>query len=155
MDGVNVGVGISVVIDLRGFEAWRKQFGKKMQDFPWWLEKQIAEMTKEVMEQQTPKRTGRLASSIMIIPTDEGHVVMPTEPYAWSVEYGTGLFSRNPHLIFPKRAKALRFQIGAKIIFAKYTRGFPGRGYVRRTREIVAPRIVAVLEKLWRDFHGL
>lgn len=105
------------------------------------------------MALNAPRRTGRLVGSIVSESWETGFVVYPKAPYALFVEQGTGLFGPSGQLIFPRRAKALRFEINGKTVFAKYVRGFPGRFFVRRTAEEVKPLLFDLADRLWREHH--
>ena len=89
----------------------------------------------EKARRNVPVRTGLLRSSI-----EKGgfgdflYVSMgnPRAYYAPYVEYGT-----RPHMIYPRRAQALRFEIRGKIVFAKYVRhpGTKPQYVMRRSAE--------------------
>ena len=74
----------------------------------------------EKARRNVPVRTGLLRSSI-----EKGgfgdflYVSMgnPRAYYAPYVEYGT-----RPHVIYPRRARALRFEVRGKTVFARYVR---------------------------------
>lgn len=102
---------------------------------------------------EAPRRTGRLIGSIVSRDVESGFEVFVKAPYALFVERGTGMFSRTPHLIYPKKAKALRFEIGGKVIFAKYIIGQPGQFFMKRTREAIGPELRDLAARLWREHH--
>ena len=93
---------------------------------------QLAERTEKVMREKAPERTGRLKKSIRKSVRPNKAVIGPSVPYAVYVEYGT-----RPHEILPVRAKALRFEVDSKIVFA--TRilhpGTRPQPFVRETAE--------------------
>jgi len=68
--------------------------------------------------ERAPVRTGRLRESISLIKVNDLHYVVgsPLE-YAVYVERGT-----RPHIIRPKRARALRFVVGGETVFARLVR---------------------------------
>lgn len=71
----------------------------------------IIEMTAQRMEREArervPRRSGRLKRSIhRYARVGYVQVVEAPEPYAGFVEYGT-----RPHMIFPRRARVLRFVV--------------------------------------------
>jgi HK97 gp10 family phage protein len=67
------------------------------------------------VREHAPVRTGKLRGSIALIKINDLHYVVgsPLE-YAVFVERGT-----RPHIIRPKRARALRFEVGGETVFAK------------------------------------
>lgn len=86
-------------------------------------------------------RTGRLGQSIRAEGVENagemvvsGSVTANTD-YALYVHEGT-----RPHLIRPKRAKALRFEVGGRVVFAKLVRhpGTKARPFLRNAGERVA-----------------
>jgi len=97
-------------------------------------------------------KTGFLRESITRRFTQFGFSVYPTMPYSEAVDKGTG-----PHVIFPSKAKVLRWtnELGA-VFYAKYVKhpGFPGRFYVQRTLEAVRDRLVDLSKQIWRQLHG-
>ena len=70
--------------------------------------------THRTIVENTPVDTGRLRSSIAVEETDFGFNIGTNVEYATEVEYDT-----KPHLIVPKKGKALRFEIGKKMRLAK------------------------------------
>jgi len=97
----------------RDFE---KELNKRISDF--------AFATHGIIVSNTPVDTGRLRSSIVVQQDDEDNWVIGTNvEYAEQQEIGMA-----PTVIRPKNAKALRFEIGGKVIFAKKVNhpGFPG-----------------------------
>jgi hypothetical protein len=84
------------------------------------------ELQRQVMA-NAPMRTGELIKSIGIVKLGEAHYAVgsPLE-YALYQEVGT-----RPHMIYPRVAEVLAFEVGGQIVFARYVRhpGFPGRRY--------------------------
>jgi Glu-tRNA(Gln) amidotransferase subunit E-like FAD-binding protein len=72
-------------------------------------------------------RTGALIRSIGIARLGEAHYAVgsPLE-YALYQEVGT-----RPHMIYPREAEVLAFEVGGQVVFARHVRhpGFPGRRY--------------------------
>jgi HK97 gp10 family phage protein len=73
-----------------------------------------AKMVFDEVKNHAPVKTGRLRESISLIKVSDLHYVVgsPLE-YAVFVERGT-----RPHIIRPKRARALRFVVGGETVFA-------------------------------------
>ena len=67
------------------------------------------------VKERAPVRTGKLRESIALVKVSDLHYIVgsPLE-YAVFVERGT-----RPHIIRPKRARALRFEVGGETVFAK------------------------------------
>lgn len=82
------------------------------------LVEEVAESALGAARQLVPVRSGRLSRSLRIEPRGrlERHVVMggARAPHAPYVEHGT-----RPHLIRPRRARALRFEVDGEIIYAR------------------------------------
>ena len=75
----------------------------------------VGEFVKGEAQLNCVVKTGNLKNSInhKVIGNDRVRIGTPVG-YAIHVEHGT-----RPHTIFPKNAKALRFKIGNRIVFAK------------------------------------
>jgi HK97 gp10 family phage protein len=66
------------------------------------------------VRERAPVRTGRLRESITLVKVSDLHYVVGSSlEYAVFVEKGT-----RPHIIRPKRARALRFTVGGQTVFA-------------------------------------
>lgn len=99
------------------------------------LLEELQDQVYEKARRNVPVRTGLLRSSI-----EKGgfgdflYVSMgnPRAYYAPYVEYGTRL-----HMIYPRRAQALRFEVRGKTVFAKYVRhpGTKPQYVMRRSTE--------------------
>lgn len=62
-----------------------------------------------------PVRTGNLRRTIHLDSSSAtSAVTVASAKYAAAVEFGTG-----PHVIVPRRRKALRFKVGGSVVFAK------------------------------------
>jgi hypothetical protein len=87
----------------------------------------LATETHRIFVEKAPRRTGRLVSSAYVILQRRGMWVMRVDaPYAAVVEFGS-----RPHIIRPRRAKALRFEVGGEVVFARY---------IRRGDKIITPK---------------
>jgi len=111
-----------------------------------------AELVAEEMRRQAPRRTGRLANSIQARDVPRGFAVVPTVDYAVFVEYGT-----RPHVILPRRARALRFEVNGDIVYCTRVHhpGTAPNPFVGRTAEWAAeelPRLAAEIVGAW--VHG-
>lgn len=103
--------------------------------YPWFSDKFLrksGERLAEVMREKAPVRTGRLRQSITTRIETGKVTVGPTASYAPYVEYGT-----KPHIIRPVHAKALAFEVGGSLVFAKLVHhpGFAGRFFARGAYE--------------------
>jgi len=98
----------------------------------------LADRLAEEMRERAPVRTGRLRDSIRVVRIGQVRFVGPTVSYAPYVEFGT-----RPHIIRPRRARALRFEVEGRTVFAMYARhpGFRGRFFVRESLEAVMREI--------------
>jgi len=106
-------------------------------DFSGFLDRLAGRLAEE-MRERAPVRTGRLRDSIRVVRVGQVRLVGPTVPYALFVEFGT-----HPHIIRPHRARALRFEVEGRTVFAMYVRhpGFRGRFFIRRSVEAVMREI--------------
>lgn len=91
-------------------------------------------------KQLAPVDSGRLRSSIQLRPAHrtgnriEGSVGTNLK-YAPFQEAGTGIYGPRRQPIRPKAAKALRFKVGGKWVFAREVRGSKPRWYFRGSLE--------------------
>jgi len=125
-------ITVAVSIDK---EQVKEILGKCGLFYPWFSEKFLrrgGERLAELMREKAPVRTGRLRQSIMVRLEKDKVAVGPTVPYAPYVEYGT-----KPHIIRPVHAKALAFEVGGTLVFAKLVHhpGFAGRFFARGAYE--------------------
>lgn len=110
----------------------------------------ILAVTKSVHEEAValaPVRTGFLRDRIsMEVERDVGRVVSEA-PYSAYVEYGT-----RPHFIYPRNARALRFEVGGRTIFAGYARhpGARGRFFMRRALENGLRRLGQIVSRVFK-----
>jgi len=77
------------------------------------LLRRFAERVVESARSRAPKRTGYLASQVSSVVEGGSATIYAKAPYSAYVEFGT-----KPHLILPRRAKALRFEVGGEEVFA-------------------------------------
>jgi len=122
--------------------------------YPWFSDKFLrksGERLAEVMREKVPVRTRRLRQSITTRIETGKVTVGPTVSYAPYVEYGT-----KPHIIRPVHAKALAFEVGGTLVFAKLVHhpGFAGRFFARSSYEQFlreAPEFAReLMEYCWR-----
>ncbi|MHC1624033.1 MAG: HK97-gp10 family putative phage morphogenesis protein [Candidatus Methanospirareceae archaeon] len=101
----------------------------------------------EAARKNVPVRTGLLRSSIEkggfgnVLYVSMGNARAYYAPF---VEYGT-----RPHVIYPRRAQALRFEVRGQVIFAKYVRhpGSKPRHVMRRSTEEVLKEFRRILRR--------
>jgi len=109
--------------------------------------KALADLAYDTMLQRAPYRTGGLRLSIVKRTTKDSAEVGPTVSYAPYVEFGT-----KPHEIRPINARALRFEVGGRTVFAK-TVWHPGT----RPHPFIAPAFEQVARRMgpiWQEKFG-
>ncbi len=77
-----------------------------------------------------PVDTGNLKQHIRVEANGNKIVVYMPE-YALYLEYGTGIYGPLKRPITPKEAKALKFSIGNKTVFAKSVKGMTPQPFIR------------------------
>lgn len=100
------------------------------------------------MLEYAPVGRGKLKESIRQRRIEELKVIVEVGvPYGIYVERGT-----RPHIIRPVRAKALRFEIGGQVVFAKFVRhpGTKPQFFVRRAQEETSREIPRLWSESWR-----
>ena len=92
----------------------------------------LANDLRNELVQAAPVDTGLLKNTIKVdIKDDEIIITMPE--YSIYLEYGTGIFGPKRRPITPKEAKALKFSIGGKTVFAKSVKGMTPQPFIRPT----------------------
>ena len=76
--------------------------------------RKFAEKAVELAQSRAPKRTGYLASQISSVVDKNAVTVSAKAPYSAYVEFGS-----KPHLIEPRRARALRFEVDGGVVYSK------------------------------------
>ena len=106
----------------------------------------LADRVEEVMREKAPERTGRLKQSIRKRVELRRAVIGPAVPYAVYVEYGTG-----PHEILPIHARALRFEVEGRIVFAArvWHPGTRPQPFVRETAEQIREEVSEVFHDVF------
>jgi hypothetical protein len=92
----------------------------------------LAGRTTRIMASVAPVATGRLAAEIHPEIIGGGFMLVSDVKSEAGYSYtGVTRFGHRTTFIYPRRAQALRFQIGGKTIFAKRVRGYhPSRDWV-------------------------
>lgn len=118
----------------------------------------LAGRTTRIMQGVAPKRTSALAGRIHPEIISGGFEIISDVKSEDGFSYtGVTRFGHRTQFIYPRKAKALRFTIGGRVIFAKKVRGYhPSRDWVEsglpgseaeaaKSSERVGRRIVAVM----------
>jgi len=133
-----------VMMEVKGLEVLVKLFNP--QTPPVILERVVqkaAWIVKDRVRQFIPVRTGRLLETVEMEKISPVYIIVTSggseAPYAPFVAFGT-----RPHIILPREASALRFEIDGEVIFAKRVMhpGYVGSQY---------PRLA--IEYAVEDFH--
>ena len=93
-----------------------------------------AKQGKEILSKNTPKQTGKGASSYHIISSGNGREIRNDTYYLnpW-VNDGTGIYGPSHSRITPKHARFLRFEYHGTLVFARSVAGQPGQHFVERS----------------------
>ena len=131
---------LTVEINVKGIEEISEEIKRKIERFTDLLLKH----TVERLTDKIPVRTGRMRESVYVEQHASGFKVGIGAPYAVFVEYGTA-----PHMIYPVHAKALRFEVGGEIVFAKsvFHPGTQAQWIIHRTTN----EIIQDIEMLWEQ----
>jgi len=143
-------MSLGVTVDISGFLRWSEQEPDRAEEMKRLFQYRGSQMVMEQMKRQAPERTGFLKTTIGADFTPEGFAVYPGASYAWIVEHGS-----KPHEIAARYARALAFEWKGTMKFFKRVQhpGFPGRGFVKRTRELVKPKLFDLMSRIWRELH--
>ena len=91
-------------------------------------------LQKQKLDRIVPVKTGKLARSQKVISSTNGNVLTADFIYPTNIANFTDAGTR-PHIIRPKRASVLRFEVGGDIVFAKKVKhpGTRGTKWFSRT----------------------
>ncbi|MEM2922519.1 MAG: hypothetical protein QXF26_09425 [Candidatus Bathyarchaeia archaeon] len=134
-------------VEIRGLEELRKTLSRISETFKKDLIEESINVIWEKAREYAPVRTGFLSEHIVKeVEVGRGRVISQA-PYSAYVEFGT-----RPHIIRPRRARALRFEIGGEVIFARYVRhpGARGQFYMRRALEDAMERLGEIVSRIFR-----
>lgn len=113
--------------------------------------KEAGRIVLEIEKIEAPVGTGKLRREIEFVYKPISAMVYPKMDYAVYVNFGTGLFGPKNSLIYPKKAKLLRWKSGGKYVYARYTRGMKANPFVNRTVGKAEPRINSVVNNILKD----
>lgn len=107
---------------------------KSINKFRSFLIKSTGEGMIEILQEVSPKDTGKLSRSWFIVREDDDEAIIQSrEKYAVFVDEGTGLFGERHTYITPKNSDYMSFEIkGEGTIFAKKVIGQPPQQYLRK-----------------------
>jgi HK97 gp10 family phage protein len=125
------------VIEVKGL----KELKRTLERIPEQVRSVLEDLTRETYEkavQYAPERTGFLRRNIRMSVEGLTGRVISQAPYSAYVEFGT-----RPHMIFPRRARALRFEVGGRTVFARYVHhpGTRGQFFMRRALQDALNRL--------------
>ena len=110
--------------------------------------RRLVDETVAEYQRLAPRRTGRLATSLWTTSPRWGRwIIRVNAPYSAIVEFGS-----RPHMIYPRHARALRFERGGQVIFASRVRhpGTRGLYVAKRAIEAALTRLVYILYEVVR-----
>jgi hypothetical protein len=142
---------VELRLDAREFGDWINYVRRRLPEVFDELLGRSGDIIAGIMRERSPVKTGFLRNSIVTRRGRDTVEVFPTAPYAPYVEFGT-----SPHIIFPVSANVLAFEFGGQTVFAKHVQhpGFPGRFFVKATREEALPQIRTLAYELCRWLFG-
>lgn len=133
-------------VEVRGLKELKKTLSRISETVKKDLVEESINVIWEKAREYAPVRTGFLKEHIVKeVEVGRGRVISQA-PYSAFVEYGT-----RPHGIFPRRARALRFEVGNDVIFARYVRhpGSKPRSYMRRALEDGLRRLGVIVNEIF------
>lgn len=107
---------------------------KAINKFRKFLVKSTGEGMVEILQEVSPKDTGKLSRSWFIAREDDDEAIIQSrEKYAIFVNEGTGLFGKRHTYITPKNHNCMSFEIkGEGVIFAKKVKGQSPQHYLSK-----------------------
>jgi len=142
-------MSIQIIVDSSGIDSLMQRFKGYPSERAAFLD-EAGTFIEDTLRSKMPVKTGWLVNSItkQVRGRAEGVKVTVTAPYAMYVDQGT-----RPHMIFPRYAKALKFEVGGQTIFSKYVShpGTAGYHFIEQTVEEAGPKLVDMaMERLMR-----
>lgn len=105
----------------------------------------VARRTAQSAKSRTPVDTGNLRNSINQKPLTVTGLKASTQVVA-DAEYSLFVHDGTAPVIYPKKGKFLKFQIGDRTIYAKSVRGQKPRPFLTNALKNVAPRLGFTVE---------
>ncbi len=135
-----------VTIDTSDFDNKMSNLVTVLKRMPREILEQGSAVIENDLQRNVPVRTGKLRNSITREVFDTSAVVSTNSGYGRFVNDGTA-----PHIIYPRNARFLRFEIQGKVIYAKRVRhpGFTGRKFAEKTIQESMPKIIELLKNIW------
>jgi HK97 gp10 family phage protein len=105
----------------------------------------------EEMQRRAPSRSRKMRRSIRKRVHGAEVRIGPSVPYAIYVEEGT-----QPHAIVPVNPRALRFEVGGQMVFAKHVHhpGTRPQPFVRETAEETRKRVPYLFRQMVREMES-
>ncbi|MEM2003164.1 MAG: HK97 gp10 family phage protein [Nitrososphaerota archaeon] len=132
-------MSVSYRVKIDGLEKLLNQLSPEKSKL---IQDKILENTARVMAEEvanlSPVRTGQLMRSWSYRKiSDSKYIVGSKAEYASFVEFGT-----RPHVIYPRRARALRFEVDGEVVFARRVHhpGTPAQKFVAQALRLVQNR---------------
>lgn len=141
---------VEISITVSGVDEWQRYL--ESIDFAESVAPKLEDVIREMAEYAqaiAPHKTGAYAQSIFYERTGELSFIFGSRsPYAAPLEYGSV-----PHFILPRFAKALRFEIGGEVVFAKYVMhpGTAPQMIIHRAKKDFLPRIFQAIREGVRE----
>jgi hypothetical protein len=125
------------LIEVKGL----KELKRTLERIPEQIKNVLEDLTRETYEravEYAPERTGFLRRNVRMSVEGLTGRVISQAPYSAYVEFGT-----RPHMIFPRRARALWFEVGGRTVFARYVHhpGTKGQFFMRRALQDALNRL--------------
>ena len=135
-----------ITIDTSDYDNKMSNLQSVLKRMPREIIEQGSAVIENDLQRNVPVRTGRLRNSITREVFDTSAVIRTNSGYGRFVNDGTA-----PHIIYPRNARFLRFEIQGKVIYAKRVRhpGFIGRKFVELTLSESMPKIMELLKNIW------
>jgi len=113
--------------------------------------REAARRAEELIRKRAPRRSGKLAQSVGSTVEGDRALVGVGVDYAPFLEWGT-----RPHEIRPRRARALRFYAGGRLVFARRVLhpGIRPRLFVLSAAEALREELSGLVEGIWHDISG-
>jgi len=137
--------------DFRAFSQAFQRLSRDIRGAAELIVRKAAERAEGLLRERAPRRTGRMAEDVGSTIYGRMAIVGFRTHYARFLEFGT-----RPHEIRPRRARALRFSMGGRIIFARRVLhpGIRPRYLVRAVAEELGGQLSSIFEEVIEHVIG-
>lgn len=121
--------------------------------------RELAYAERDMIRRNIRSRTGRTAQyGVRVFEATQGEkgyfFIRLNQVVQW-LETGTGIYGPHAQLIYPRRAKVLRFEIGGRVLFRPYVRGMQAQRVISGAQNEMAAQMPRRIQDLTRRIKAV